>query len=81
MNTGFLAYMVMLRSRCRQYSCFLNQGPVTFLSHVARDLQLQSILTVILVVIVSPVDQEQDVISFSLDPLPTGEVQNNRVVK
>ena len=53
----------------------MNQGPATCLSHVARDLQLQYMLTVILTVIVSPIYQEQDLLFFSMENLSTGEVQ------
>ena len=38
-------------------------------------------LTVKLAVIVSPADQEQDLLYFSMDPLSNGKVQNNIVVK
>ena len=58
-NTVVLAYMEMLRRRCRQYSRFLNQVPETCLSHVAIDSQIKSMLNVILVVIVSPTDQDR----------------------
>ena len=73
--------MAMLMSRFRQKPRSMNQGPAIYLSHVSRDLQLQSMLTVILVVTVSPGDQEQDFLSFSMYPISTVEVRNNRIVK